>query len=217
MTTVYFVRHCEAEGNILRIAQGHTDAPITEKGRAQIAALRERFADIAVDAVYSSDLIRARTTAEAIYVPKGLPLHTDPAFREINLGPWEGVKWDDLTANYPEMMDAFNHHMENFHVVGAETAQDVIDRFYPALMTVVRANEGKTVAICSHGCAMRIMLTTLKGLPISAIGKEGHSDNTAVSRLEFDGESVRVVYQDDNSHLLRLGLSTLADQHWWKE
>lgn len=217
MTTVYFIRHCEAEGNILRIAQGHTDAPVTEKGRAQIAVLRQRFADVPIDAVYSSDLIRARTTAEAIYVPKGLPLHTDPAFREINLGPWEGVRWEELTARDPVMMDAFNHHVEDFHVAGAETAQDVIDRFYPALMAAVKANEGKTVAIFSHGCALRMMLATLKGLSLAHIGKEGHSDNTAVSRVEFDGETVRVVYQDDNSHLLEAGLSTLATQDWWKE
>ena len=96
MTRIYLVRHAEAEGNLYRIAHGHYNGLITARGYKQIAALQQRFEHIHIDAVYSSDLFRTRTTARAVYVPKGLTLHTDPNLREVNMGVWEGRTWQQL-------------------------------------------------------------------------------------------------------------------------
>lgn len=217
MTRVYLIRHGEAEGNIKRIAQGHQNGAITAKGWQQIAALQERFAAVPIDAVYASDLQRTRDTASALYVPKGLALHTDPAFREISLGRWEGRPWSELYAHEAEKMDDFNHHTERWQVEGSETAQQVLARFLPALYDVAASHDGGTIAVVSHGCALRIVLTVLQGLPMESIGASAHSDNTAVSLLEVEGRQTKVLYRDDNSHLLAKGLSTLATQDWWKE
>ena len=84
MTTIYLIRHAEAEGNLYRRVHGWYDSLITDNGYRQIAALEKRFRGISIDAVYSSDLFRTRTTARAVYVPKGLELHTDPGLREIS-------------------------------------------------------------------------------------------------------------------------------------
>ena len=86
MTQIYLVRHAEAEGNLYRRIHGHYDSLITDLGYRQIAALAHRFESIHVDAVYSSDLFRTRTTAGAIYKPKGLPLVTRKALREVSMG-----------------------------------------------------------------------------------------------------------------------------------
>jgi probable phosphoglycerate mutase len=59
MTKIYLIRHAEAEGNLYRRAQGHWDGKITDLGRKQIEALADRFKDVRIDAVYSSDLSRA--------------------------------------------------------------------------------------------------------------------------------------------------------------
>ena len=83
MTTIYLVRHAEAEGNLYRRIHGRYNALITENGYLQIAALEKRFENIHIDAVYSSDLFRTMTTAGAVYKPKGLQLHTDPRLQEI--------------------------------------------------------------------------------------------------------------------------------------
>ena len=69
MTRIYIVRHAEAEGNLYRRIHGQYDSLVTPMGYQQIAALAERFRDIPVDAVYSSDLYRTRMTAKAIYEP----------------------------------------------------------------------------------------------------------------------------------------------------
>ena len=217
MTTVYLIRHGEAEGNFLRIAQGHWDGKITEKGHRQLAALSRRFENIHLDAAYSSDLSRARTTAEAVCKPKGLEVHIDPDFRELNMGVWEGRPWQWIYDNDAEQYDAFNHHLERFCANGGESPQEVVDRFMPKMMKYAHENDGKTIAIFSHGCALRYIVNILKGLTWEQIGDTTHGDNTAVSLLEIDGDEVRVIYQDDSSHLDAENLSTLATQDWWKK
>ena len=216
MTTIYLIRHAEAEGNLYRVAHGHYNSLITQRGYMQIAALEKRFADVHIDAVYSSDLYRTCTTAKAIYEPKNLPLHTDSAFREVNLGVWEDRPWQELTMESPEQMFFFNRHLEKWHVDGCESVEQVLTRYLPALRRVARENDGKTIAVFSHGAAMRIVLGTLQGLRPDEIGQTPHGDNTAVSLLEADGDDIHVVYRDDNQHLLDAGLSTLAGQSWTK-
>ena len=88
MTKIYLVRHAQAEGNLYRRAHGMYDSLVTPQGYAQIEALRRRFADIPVDAVYSSPLLRTRTTAAAIYEPKHIPLRVLNDLHEVNCGPW---------------------------------------------------------------------------------------------------------------------------------
>lgn len=217
MTRIYLIRHAEAEGNLYRIAQGHMNGTITDLGYLQLAALEKRFAPIHIDAVYSSDLRRACITARAIYRPKGLPLHKTPDFREVNMGVWEGRTWQELSMDEEKQLYYFNRDLSRWRVEGAETAQQVLDRYIPALYRVAAENEGKTVAVFSHGAAMRIVLGTLQGVPMEELGTTPHGDNTSVSLLEVENGQIRVVYRDDNSHLTEKGLSTFARQSWWKD
>ena len=87
MTEIYLIRHAQAEGNTYRIMQGHWDGGVTAHGRLQIRALAERLKEIPFDAVYASDLYRARLTAAAVAETHALPLHTVEDLREINVGP----------------------------------------------------------------------------------------------------------------------------------
>ena len=218
MTKIYLIRHAEAEGNLYRIAHGQEEGLITDyRGPRQMQALARRFRDIPVDAVYASDLIRTQTTAQAVYVPKGLPLHLEPAFREVHMGVWEGLTWRQIETRWPLQMMEFNHQLDRWQVEGCETAQTVLDRYLPALRRVAREHDGQTVAVFSHGAAMRIVLGTLQGLPLAEIGQSPHGDNTAVSLIEAQGDDLRVVFRDDNSHLTaQEGLSTFGKQTWWK-
>ncbi len=217
MTTIYLIRHAEAEGNLYRIAHGHYDGLITDRGYRQIEALRRRFADIPIDAVYSSDLFRTRTTAAAIYAPKHLPLHTDPDLREVHLGVWEGHTWEEMGREYPQQMYYFNKQVDLWQVPESETAAQARDREMGALRRIVRENPNKTVAVFTHGAILRIVLGTMQGIPLEGVGKTGHGDNTAVSLVEAEGDNFRVIFRDDNSHLEKEGLSTFAKQKWWKD
>ena len=119
MTTVYFVRHAEAEGNTYRRMHGQYNSLITENGVRQIEALRARFEDIPVDACYASDLYRTCRTAQAVYIPKGLPLHPDRRFRETSVGCWEDVPFGWLECFYKSNMDVFNHNERVWQVTGS--------------------------------------------------------------------------------------------------
>ena len=108
MTTLYLIRHAEAEGNLYRRIHGWYDALVTPNGLRQIEALEGRFAGVPVDAVYSSDLYRTKTTAKAVYLPKGLSLHTDPGLREVHMGDWEDHPWGGIRETDGERLPLFN-------------------------------------------------------------------------------------------------------------
>jgi probable phosphoglycerate mutase len=201
MTTIYLIRHAEAEGNLYRIAQGQDNSNLTDRGWRQVRALEERFRDVEIDAVYSSDLYRTCATASAIYKPKGLPLHRDPELREICVGVWEQQTWGDIYRRWPEQMKYFSVQPHLWDVEGAEKPLDVQARGLRAIRKIAAENDGKTIAIFSHGYIIRLMLAHLQGQSLEQVGETPTGDNTAVSLLEADGDSLRVIFRDDNSHL----------------
>ena len=150
MTTVYLVRHAEAEGNLYRRVHGWYNSLITDNGYRQIAALRGRFADIHIDAVYSSDLFRTMTTAKAVYLSHGLELHTDPGLREIGLGAWEDKPWGELERCDAMNLIRFNHSSPDFRVEGGETFAQVQARLKGAVLRLAAAHPGPVLPWNRH-------------------------------------------------------------------
>ena len=105
MTRVILIRHCEAEGNVKQIFQGHTDAPITENGRRQLELLALRLRNTKIDVLYSSPLVRAYETAVAINQYHNLPILQEQGLMELDGGEWEGIPWTDLPEKFPEMAE----------------------------------------------------------------------------------------------------------------
>ncbi len=216
MTTIYLVRHAEAEGNLYRRVHGWYNSLITENGFAQIRALEERFRDIQIDAVYSSDLYRTMTTARAVYIPKNLPLNTDPGLREMNLGDWEDLTFGDVRRRWPEELNRFNStdptwsapNGEGFHQLGARMGE--------AARRLAARHPDQTIALFSHGMAIRQLIALVRGLPPEEWDEVPHGDNTAVTCLAWDGGELSLVFEQDNSHLPE-SVSTLARQAWWRK
>ena len=216
MTNIYLVRHAEAEGNIYRRAQGWYDSKISPKGEKQIDALAERFRDIHIDAVYSSDLYRTRRTAGAILKYHDLPLQTDRRLREWQLGVWEDVPFGTLDDLYPEQMYNFNNDPAAWKVERGEPFSELQRRLRAAVNEIAARHEGQTVVCVSHGMALRALLSDVMSVPSKEICRVPHGDNTSVSLLEAEGNEMRVVFFNDVSHLTG-PLSTLARQSWWQD
>jgi broad specificity phosphatase PhoE len=210
MTTVYLIRHAEAEGNLYRRIQGQYDVNVTPNGHRQIAALEQRFRNISVDACWSSDLIRTRTTAQAVCRPHNIPLQLDDGLLEVGLGRWENVPFGKLYACEPELMDIFDHDPVNWQVEGCETYIEYTSRFLNALNRITDLHRNATVCLFSHGAVIRAAMKCL--FPDAKIG---HSDNTAVTLLTRDDDGYHPVYFNDTSHLTE-EISTLARQNWWR-
>ena len=202
MTTIYLIRHAEAEGNLYRIAQGQDDSILTDRGWRQVKALERRFEGVQIDEVYASDLYRTRATASAICLPRNLTPHLTRDLREIHVGVWERKTWGEFVRRWPEEMERFGRQMDRWRMEGAETPAQVLERALEAVRKIAAENDGKSVAVFSHGYVIRLLLANLQGISLRDTGaKSPTGDNTAVSLLEWDGAALRVVWQNDNSHL----------------
>ncbi len=210
MTEIYLIRHAQAEGNVYRMMQGHWDGDVTDMGMRQIDALAERFRNIAVDAVYASDLYRTRLTASAITRYHDIPLNTRQDLREINVGPWETKFFGNVIHDEPEKAYNFMYAQEKWYKEGAETYMEVRDRVYPALVDIAQKHPDQKVVVVSHGVSIRCALSKISGISLNDVEKLPICRNTAVSKLTWDGSRFSVDYLNDYSHILPLGESAWA-------
>ena len=215
MTKIYLIRHAEAEGNLYRRIQGHWDGRVTPRGERQIDALAERFRGTAIDALYSSDLQRTRETAGAITRYHDLEVHVTPRLREINMGAWEGRPWGNAEHETPEQMYFFNHDPDRWSIPGCESFPAVQQRMQRVLSELAAQHEGQTIAVVSHGMAIRAYLCAVLGVASADIPQVPHGDNTAVACIVYETGVPRVEFYNDNSHLPP-ELSTFGRQTWWK-
>ena len=201
MTTIYLIRHAQAEGNLYRRCHSWHNGLITVKGRSQIDALERRFEGVQIDAVYSSDLYRTMTTARAICRSRNLPLRVDPELREIGAGVWEDVPWGQLLCDHRDSLTAFLACDPGWQVEGSETHPQVRERMLAAIRRIIASHPDQAVAVVSHGCAIRCVLSAYLGYGLEEIRQVILGNNTSVSKLETEDGQVRVVYYNDESHL----------------
>lgn len=215
-TKVIIVRHCEAEGNIKRFFQGHTDGQISERGKSQLQLLAEKLRGTVIDAICSSPLSRAMATAQAVNDGRNLPIITEPRLIEINGGLLEGMPWSEFPEKYPEQAVQWNLKPWDFAAPGGETMRQVYQRISSAVLDIASENCGKTIAIATHGCAIRCLMCWAKGWPIERLNDTAWCDNTAVNIIEFDESfTPTVVCENDRSHLEH-GMSAMDSQTWWR-
>ena len=204
MAKIYLIRHCESEGNACRRAQAQTDALVTRKGYLQNEALRQRFQDVHIDAVYSSDAYRSVMTVEPIAKERGLPVKIRIQLREVTTGIWEDMAWGNIARDYPKANMDWQTHPWNHSTPGASTFRQVAERLVFALRRIAE-EVGDGTAICaSHSCTIKAGLCAILGRPLSDIGVVGHGENTAVSLIHVDQNgNFSVEYMNDSSHLPR--------------
>ena len=145
MTTLIFVRHGETDWNAQHRWQGHSDTALNDVGREQARRLAERAR--AVDALYSSDLARARETAEIIAERLGLEMRLDPRLRERGFGSWEGMTTEEIESSFPDEqarwragIGAGAHDAESFEAFAARVGsfvEEVVPRHDGEAMLVV--------------------------------------------------------------------------------
>lgn len=201
MTRIYLIRHAQSEGNLYRRILGWYDGHVTSFGRAQIAALENRFSEIPVDAVYSSDLSRALETAQAVTLPKKLDVRPESALREIHLGAFTNIPYGDLLYHHPDLYEAFFSYSPLWAPKGGESFQQVADRIVPAFFRIAHRHPAQTVALFSHAMSIHCLQAVLRGKQPSQLTDLPLGENTAVSCYELQGDNVAVRFEDDISHL----------------
>ena len=179
---ILLARHGQTDDNVppLRF-QGRTDTPLNDTGRAQAAELASRVRDEGLAALYCSDLIRARATAEIVGREVGLEPVVDERFSEADQGVWEGRYMDDVRAEDPESWAAWRAADEAFRFPGGESLQEQMDRVIAGLVDVTHSGSLPALVVC-HGGAIRVALchTHARGL---AMFHHWDVPNGAVVRL----------------------------------
>jgi broad specificity phosphatase PhoE len=190
-TTFYIVRHGETEWNRDGRLQGQKDSPLTEKGLAQAKVVAQKLRHIKFDALFSSDLLRAKRTADIIALEHELAVDTTEALRERKFGTVEGKKPEELRRELKEIMEVFDSlpPEERFRyrfVEDMESDDEVATRFITYLREMAVAYIGKTVLLVCHGGLMRAFLIKV-GYGTHEELPPGTIDNTAYFRLDSDG------------------------------
>jgi broad specificity phosphatase PhoE len=166
VTTWYFIRHGETDWNREGRWQGQADVPLNTKGHEQAFDITDKLAHIGIEGIFSSDLLRARQTAEIISARLKInQVQFDERLREIHQGEWQGLLIEDIRTKYRV---GFNQRQKDPWSVappGGETARQVQYRVESLLSEVRTKENGKNIAFVTHGFVIAVIQTIFKGLP----------------------------------------------------
>lgn len=169
MTRLLLIRHGETDWNVAGRWQGQTDVPLNARGRAQAVALVTPLAGTPLTAIYSSDLSRARETAEILARSTGLSVQVDPRLREIDLGEWEGQLATDIQTRYADLLAQRRANPFSVSPPGGETAASALARARAALKDIVQRHAQGSVALISHGFLLALLRLHYTGQSVSQL------------------------------------------------
>lgn len=169
MLELWLVRHGQTNWNIDGRIQGQSDVPLNETGRSQAQALTEKLKDVPFVAVYSSDLERARETAEIIAAAHGLAVQIDARLREVKQGEWEGLSLADIRERYDWQYRHNQSYSPDFRPPGGESAREVAERVQAAIEDIHKKHPEGAVLVVSHGLAAATVACRVKGVDLEQV------------------------------------------------
>jgi probable phosphoglycerate mutase len=165
-TRICLVRHGETPWNAERRIQGQIDIGLNEAGQRQAAAAGRWLRGRGISALYSSDLQRARRTAEAIGAALGLEPVLHPQLRERCYGIFEGLTYAEAQARYPEGYAAFEGRNADYAFENGESLRALFDRVTGKLVELAAAHAGQAIAVVVHGGVLDIVNRFVRGNPL---------------------------------------------------
>jgi broad specificity phosphatase PhoE len=200
---IYFIRHGQTAQNTAKRFQGHSDTDLDEIGRWQSGRVARRLAGYGIAAIYTSDLARARQTAEPLGALLGIAATPRADLREIDVGAAAGLTKDDVKHRHPALFG------EGWHRVafpGGESYEQTGARMTRAVRQIAAAHANERVAVVTHGGAIRAAIAGLVGIPITTLAGL-FVMNTSITCIAVD---------DDGTGRLR-GLNDAAHLEAWAE
>jgi probable phosphoglycerate mutase len=155
---LFLFRHGETDWNREGRLQGHTDTPLNASGLAQAEALSEKLRPHRLDAVVSSDLSRALTTARIVADALGVPLLADPGLRETDVGAAEGLLWADAKIRFGEGLTERWFTDGDVAFPGGETGIATRTRGLAALRRLAAAQPYRRIGVSTHGAMLRQLM-----------------------------------------------------------
>ena len=215
-TTILLIRHGETAWNAERRLQGHLDIALNAEGERQAAALGAALAHERVDRIVSSDLQRARQTAEAIArlrLPgQVLRVEQDPALRERCYGGFEGLLYSEIAARFPLEFAAWQARQVDAQVPPGknqgETFRQFYDRTTGAILRHAAAHPGQTIALVAHGGVLECAYRAALGLPLET-PRDFKVHNASINRFVVEQGGLRLLSWGEVEHLRVVALDDL--------
>lgn len=208
-TRLILIRHGETAWNRATRIQGHTDIPLSPLGIAQAEKLAHALAEEPLAAIYSSDLSRARQTAEAVAVPHDLEIQFDPALRERAFGRFEGLSWQEIDEGYPEDAARWRRREPDFAVGGGESLTVFSARCLGAARRAAAAHPGQTIALVAHGGVLDCLYRAATRVALDA-PRSWQLGNATINRLLATSGGFTLIGWNDDQHLAGLSADDVS-------
>jgi 2,3-bisphosphoglycerate-dependent phosphoglycerate mutase len=202
-TRILAIRHGETAWNVDTRIQGQLDIPLNDTGRWQAHRLALAIAEEGLDAIYSSDLLRALETAQAVASGSGKPIATDTGLRERGFGEFEGLTFQEIGERWPRRDPTFGPP-------GGEVLRDFYDRSVATVMRLAAAHPGQTIAVVAHGGVMDCLYRAATRLALDA-PRSWQLGNASINRLLHSPQGFTLVGWSDTYHLEDTSLDESAD------
>lgn len=206
-TYLYLVRHAATDANRARphVLQGNgIDFPLNELGRRQAEAVGRFLADFVVQRVFSSPLLRAMETANAIAAHHGRAVAEVAEIVEADVGDWEGKDWGTIMRDYPAEYRDFMQDPGRHPYLNGESYGDVQQRIGPKLAELLEAHRGESIVVVAHNVVNRVYLAGLLGLDLK-FAKGIRQTNTGVNLIRRRGPETELITLNACFHLDGIG------------
>lgn len=212
-TTILLIRHGETPWNAERRLQGHIDIPLNERGLQQAAALGQALAGEPLAAVLSSDLQRARQTAQAVAELQHLPVQTDALLRERCYGAFEGLLYADIAARYPHEYAQWQSRQIDAVMPSGERQAESFRQFYArangAIARWAQQYDGQTIAIVAHGGVLECAYRAAVGMSLDS-PRDFQVRNASVNRFSHADGKLHLVHWGNIEHLAAPAMDELG-------
>jgi len=188
--TTYLLRHGDSRQDEIKRYIGQADLPLNAIGRAQASCWRKELAEISLERIFCSDLSRSLETARIIAEGRSEPVQPLHKLREINLGAWDGLSFDDVQRLYPGEYERRGSDMVTYRTPGGECFADLAARVVPLFMEIVRGSSGN-ILIVGHAGVNMVIICHLLGMPLENLFRI-RQDYGCMNVIDFDRNGMRL-------------------------
>lgn len=199
--TFYFIRHGQTDLNLKGIVQGRgVNSPLNDNGKKQAQAFYDAYKHIPFDKVYTSTLLRTHQTVEQ-FVRDGIPMEELDGLDEISWGIYEGKEQDEtILSGFEKVVSQWQNNDLDLAIENGESPNQLVTRQKEAIQHMLKQPGERTVLVCLHGRALRILLCHLTDVPVCRMDDFPHT-NTALYIVEYEDGAFKIVDHYNTAHL----------------
>ncbi len=202
VTEIYLARHGETDWNAVRRFQGQTEIALNQRGQRQAERLATRMHDVALAAIYASDLSRAVETAAPSARQQGLEVIKDARLRERHYGAFEGHLYAEVMHEFPDLYRGWQERDPQCDLGGGESLRQLAARCEAFLDEIALKHQGQTILIVTHGGVLDLAYRHVKRLPLE-VPRDWETPNAALNHVRFQSNAWHLMFWADREHLDR--------------